>query len=887
MSKRTIRSQPTLAPLRVFMQPDPAGITSPTNGIDQAVLAYGKYLPEFGIEFVRQGEPADLTVVHAGCGPDADIAQLHGLYWSADYQAERWEWAANANVLANARRALVVTVPSAWVAETFQRDFRIQPEIVGHGVEWADWQADVPNEGYVLWNKNRPSDVCSPEAVRQLARALPDQQFITTFGEARPNVRVTGLLPFGEMRDLVLRAGVYLATTKETFGIGTLEALAAGVPVLGWRYGGTAELVKHWATGYLAEPGDWGNLHNGLTYCLAQRATLSAAAREAAKAYAWRPICERLAGIFRRAWALKQAPATVAVVIPTYNHAGEVGRALASALAQTLPPTEIVIVDDGSTDNTPDVVQALVAGLPAGAPPVHYLRQANGGVATARNAGVAATRAKYVCPLDADDEIASAFLQICVAALEADPALGIAYTGITPISPDGVAGPVSEWPGDCDPARQAQGQNQIPTCAVLRRSIWTRLGGQRQRYAPQGAGSEDAEFWLRALAYGATAKKVSTGGLFFYHFGGMVSTGQWKGAPWLGWHPWVHDRQYPCAAVMPPADAKLSQPVRQYDRPVVSVIIPVGPGHAPYLADALDSLEAQTLRQWEAIVVNDSGASLDLTAYPYVRLVELAGGSGAGKARNAGLALCRANLIGLLDADDYLQPPALAKWVTALRDPPVSWVYADCHILHEDKRIELYPAQDFAIEPLFHSGLAGVTGVYRKVAWQAVGGFDEESSREDWDFHFRLAAGGWCGLRIAEPLWAYRHATGTRRNADGLAAEVQRLRNKYPREALQMACGSCGKRVAKPAPVAASGDNAALRGLAGLGEEFVTVEYTGLNRADVIYTGTRGGRYAFGNNDAHRVQRVPAADVPNLLRLAVFRRVDAAPPPPQAQAPAW
>jgi glycosyltransferase involved in cell wall biosynthesis len=88
------------------------------------------------------------------------------------------------------------------------------------------------------------------------------------------------------------------------------------------------------------------------------------------------------------------APAT-SVVIPVYNGAAFLGEAIASALGQDLPPLEIIVVDDGSTDET--------AAVAAGFSGVKYLRQDNAGVATARNTGIAAARGELYALLDADD----------------------------------------------------------------------------------------------------------------------------------------------------------------------------------------------------------------------------------------------------------------------------------------------------------------------------------------------------------------------------------------------------------------------------------------------------------------------------------------------------
>src|ERR1700722_14569573 len=90
----------------------------------------------------------------------------------------------------------------------------------------------------------------------------------------------------------------------------------------------------------------------------------------------------------------------VSVVIPTYNRADLLPRAIESALAQTRPPAEVVIVDDGSTDDTASVVAQYAH---RDADRVRLLRVPNGGVARARNAGLAATRSEWIALLDSDD----------------------------------------------------------------------------------------------------------------------------------------------------------------------------------------------------------------------------------------------------------------------------------------------------------------------------------------------------------------------------------------------------------------------------------------------------------------------------------------------------
>jgi len=123
---------------------------------------------------------------------------------------------------------------------------------------------------------------------------------------------------------------------------------------------------------------------------------------------------------------------TVSVVIPLYNKAPYVERALRSALAQTLPISEIIVVDDGSTDDGPD----RVARLARAHPQVKLVRQPNRGPGAARNAGLALAKGKYVAFLDADDEWLPAFAETCVSLLE-DPVanVSVAWTGCAKCPP--------------------------------------------------------------------------------------------------------------------------------------------------------------------------------------------------------------------------------------------------------------------------------------------------------------------------------------------------------------------------------------------------------------------------------------------------------------------
>ena len=111
---------------------------------------------------------------------------------------------------------------------------------------------------------------------------------------------------------------------------------------------------------------------------------------------------------------------TVSVVIPTHNREDRLPAAIRSVRAQTFPPSEIVVIDDGSTDATPVLMD--------GFPDVRYIRQENQGVSAARNHGIRAAKHEWIAFLDSDDEWLPLKLERQRRALEREPGLRFCHT---------------------------------------------------------------------------------------------------------------------------------------------------------------------------------------------------------------------------------------------------------------------------------------------------------------------------------------------------------------------------------------------------------------------------------------------------------------------------
>lgn len=122
----------------------------------------------------------------------------------------------------------------------------------------------------------------------------------------------------------------------------------------------------------------------------------------------------------------------VSVIVPSFNRAYCISRTIASALAQTHARVEVIVIDDGSTDDTEPVVRAF------GDDRIRYLRQDNGGVSSARNRGMAAARGEFVAFLDSDDTWLPWKLEVQLACMRSRPDVGMTWTDMQAIDPDGM-----------------------------------------------------------------------------------------------------------------------------------------------------------------------------------------------------------------------------------------------------------------------------------------------------------------------------------------------------------------------------------------------------------------------------------------------------------------
>lgn len=764
---------------KVLMFPAPShAIGDTSNSINQIVLRMNEYLPMYGWEITENAAEADICAVHAGTKIDigVDVAHCHGLYPTAihDEPDKQWHFKANYNVEYTLRLAQKVTVPSAWVADILRRDMNISPTIVPWGIARSDWHKGE-HEGYTLWNKTRPDRTCDPNPIEHLARSIPDASFVSTFAASRippANLKVIGRQSYEAMQGIIQSAALYLGTTKETWGIGTLEAMACGIPVLGYRWGATPDIVEHGVHGYLVEPYDLEGLVTGWRWCMKHRKTLSHNARQRAieDFYLWERVAEQIAGVYNDVYDSKQGrnPTKVSIIIPCHNYAHFLPDAFTTAAMQEAGiEYEIIVVNDASSDNTAEVAIKLFDTEFAGRKPKGKLinLDTNVGVAMARNIGIEEASGEYIVCLDADDRLGSSkFIETLAHHLDSNPFLGLVYTGLGTFRTGDTNVFTSAWPPSYDKA-VILSQNQVPTCNMFRKRAWEQAGQYKSHYQP----AEDAALWLAMGMSGWLMQKVSDEPLFYYRLHGEslsspVRTGAIKEPNWKMAYAGSPIAGYPLLSIIPVQDGKDSHPVRNYDKPVVSVIIPVGKGHERIVQRAIDSVHGQTEWRWECIVVNDTGTNI---RYPdtWVKEVipKLGQGVGAGAARNAGAAIAEGTYLVFLDADDYLLPDYLER-VLLHAKMTGRYVYTDTQLEEAGEFTKVNESREYLSSEAVRSQMHPITALIPREWFNKVGGFKEDlPSWEDWDLFIRFAIMGFCGSRLGEALFVYGFDLGHRR----------------------------------------------------------------------------------------------------------------------------
>jgi glycosyltransferase involved in cell wall biosynthesis len=467
---------------------------------------------------------------------------------------------------------------------------------------------------------------------------------------------------------------------------------------------------------------------------------------------------------FKIAPAAEPVP-LVTVIMPCYNQAQYLPEAVASVVAQTFADWEIIIVNDGSPDDTSEAARGLIKQY-AGRR-IRLLEKKNGGLASARNAGIGVAAGAYILPLDADDKIEPAMLEKTAALLDAEPGIAVAYTDIAHFGAVEKVIQAAEFD-----FKKICLNNQLNYCSLFRREVWERVGGYRSWLY----GYEDWDFWIACGERGLVARRIP-GAMLQYRvknssmYTVALAHDRDLRARIILNHPALYDanKRREAGAIWsnpplppPPGTPKVSVVVPTHDRPV-------------FLARALQSVLDQTLQDFEILVANDRGIDVSSVIARFssrARIIYLAepAGKGIAAARNSGMRAASGKYIAHLDDDDLFHPDHLQTLVTFLESSGNKAAYTDAWCAEEEladghykvvRREVLYSADWDKDRILVQNFVPTLCFMHERTTGIAAGEFDEQlPTHEDWDYWIQLS-------RVCTPVHIKKVTCEFRQRQDG------------------------------------------------------------------------------------------------------------------------
>jgi glycosyltransferase involved in cell wall biosynthesis len=472
---------------------------------------------------------------------------------------------------------------------------------------------------------------------------------------------------------------------------------------------------------------------------------------------------------------MSESRPTVSIVLPTYNRAKFIGQAVTSALGQTYDDIEVLVVDDGSVDDTSDIIGTFSD------PRLKYIKlTSNSGRSSARNRGLQRARGDYIAFLDSDDYYLPQKIEMQVQFLNEHPDVDMVYTASACVDTDDrpiqyfyrapVSGKIYNEIAFFKPLTIT-----LPT-VMLRRGVLTKVGSfdeQMERF-------EDTDFWRRIAKHFKIAGIDEVTCHIRSHQGNHISSFEpesfKRAIAYYVEKVFREDRDidplivgagarrlhelYGSALLGMPGAKQLAVELQQkgqaYFEPLVSIIIPVFNG-GNYLSQAIDSALAQTYKNIEVVVVNDGsndGGETERIALSYGERIRyfVKPNGGCSSALNRAVQEARGQYISWLSHDDLLAPMKIERQVGFLAqqpDPSCCIVYGDYSVFAGARGVwSNSPAcvmppvkpENFRYFLTTHNILHGCTLLIPKRAIERHGMFDEDLQTVlDFDLWFKLA----------------------------------------------------------------------------------------------------------------------------------------------------
>lgn len=204
-----------------------------------------------------------------------------------------------------------------------------------------------------------------------------------------------------------------------------------------------------------------------------------------------------------RQYQQTESKSLVSVVVPCYNQAHYLPETLDSVMKQTYQNWECIIVNDGSPDNTDEVAKKYCLNDSR----FKYIYKKNGGLSSARNAGIIASSGVYILPLDSDDRIGSEYLSLAIDVIEANEKIKIVYCREKLFGMKNIENILSPYSIELMLCR-----NLIFCSALFRREDYDKTSGYNENMK---FGFEDWDFWLSLLETGGEVHQIDK--ILFYY----------------------------------------------------------------------------------------------------------------------------------------------------------------------------------------------------------------------------------------------------------------------------------------------------------------------------------------------------------------------------------
>ena len=273
---------------------------------------------------------------------------------------------------------------------------------------------------FEIWGADRNAHIFGRTLTEISQKQIPE--------DLRDRIVFKGGIPYSEIPELFMDSCFCVYPSRwENWANVCLEAMSYGCVVLASKEGGMSEMVEHGRSGFVIDPLDSADISSIILQHYTQPDLLAEISRNAHDRS--NAICDpvktasRIEENYKMPYAVKKwerlggSPPLVSVVIPYYNQPRYLEQTIQSVRASDYPEVEILVVNDGSTTQKARAVFDDLTG-------VVKISKENGGLSSARNAGIFAAKGDFIIPLDADDLIRPDYIRKGVEALRNNPELG-------------------------------------------------------------------------------------------------------------------------------------------------------------------------------------------------------------------------------------------------------------------------------------------------------------------------------------------------------------------------------------------------------------------------------------------------------------------------------